>query len=293
MINWKIKDALTNAYLGLRLWWLKSFVPGRFYHNTNPIVKEGWTLTFHDEFDEGEVDRDKWTTQAYYGRRYHTGQITEHGRAPKEYLADDAFEFTDTTMKQLCKDEPITVHHVDWDGKDWGEWTINHQIGQIDSSPSFEQKYGYFEIRSKVTDQPGSWPAFWLASRHLWPPEIDVYETYTGRRSGFSSNVHWRTVPGSRDNELNRDKAVRHRVPDVSDRFHTYAVEWDETGFKFYYDNLLIRVFSDPEAIRYFEHPMHIIINNGVDHPENGADDAEYPTVHEVDYVRAYKRSVT
>ena len=289
---WKVKDFFINLFLTIRLWFIMTFKPKRFKNVINERDKQGWDLTFNDEFDKGDVDRDKWLTQAYYGKRYHPGNIINKGTAPDTYYSDDCFEFSGSNMKQVVKNEPIEIQHVDWDGKDWGKFTIPYQIGQLDSSKSFEQKYGYFEIRSKITSEPGSWPAFWLASVHLWPPEIDVYEIYTGRKKGvmkFNSNFHWRKKRGDRDEENNKSKVKSHRVLNVSKDFHLYAVEWNSKGFKIYYDNLLVRVFTNPETIYFFDYPMHIIVGSGI-HIDQGPEKAKYPNYHEVDYVRAYKK---
>ena len=80
-----------------------------------------------------------------------------------------------------------------------------------------------------------------------------------------------------------------HRVYDVSEDFHIYAVEWNEKGFKIYYDGVLVRVYRNPKAIAFFEYPMHIIIGSGI-HMDQGPENATYPNYHEVDYVRAYKK---
>jgi beta-glucanase (GH16 family) len=287
---WFIKDFFINLFLDIRLWFYVKFKPSRFKNVVNEVDKEGWELTFNDEFDQGKLDRKKWRTDAYYGLRFHPGNIVDRGEAPDSYYGDNMFEFDGSIMKQKADDNPITINYVDWDGKDWGKYTIPYRIGQIDSSNSFEQKYGYFEIRSKNPSEPGHWTAFWLASKHAWPPEIDIYEIYTGKKKGlksFESNFHWNP------SENKKMKVKGHKVLDVSEDFHLYAVEWNDKQFKIYYDNLLVRVFSNPETVKFFEHPMHIIINNGID-PREGRrlEDVKFPTYHEVDYVRAYKKRV-
>lgn len=286
---WVIKDFLINLFLDIRLWFYITFKSSIFKNVINNTDKKGWMLTFNDEFNEGKVNKKKWRTDSYYGMRYHPGNIVNKGESPDMYYGDNCFEFTKSTMKQIANNKPITVNYVDWDGKDWGKYTIPYRTGHLDSSNSFEQKYGYFEIRSKITDQPGHWPAFWLASKYAWPPEIDVYEIYTGKKGGiksFESNFHW--LPS----ENKKMKVKSHKVLNVSEDFHVYAVDWSEKGFKIYYDNLLVRVFSNPEAIKFFEHPMHIIVNNGIDTGEDrGLECANFPTYHEVDYIRAYKKT--
>lgn len=286
---WRISDFFINLYLTIRLFILIKFKPKRFKNIYNGLEKKDWDLTFNDEFNGTELDRTKWRTDAYFGYRYHPGSIYE-GIAPHLYW-DDTYNLVENNkLIQLTDSVPIEIEHIDFDGTNMGKWTIPYRAGQIDSSISFEQKYGYFEIKSKITDQPGAWPAFWLASLSAWPPEIDVYEIYTGRKKGltsFSSNFHWKKKSTDEDNKM---KSKQHFVLDVSKDYHIYAVEWNEKYFKIFYDNLLIRKYSNPQALKYFKYPMHIIIGTGI-HMEQGAENAIYPTTHEVEYVRAYKKN--
>ncbi len=286
---WKIKENIINFLLKVRLWILLKFNPKRFRGVVNKQQKSGWKMTFNDEFDKGSLDKDKWIDYAYYGLRFHPGNITERGIAPYDYYTEEAIEFTESSMVQKVIKKPKDLHYVDWDGKDWGNWTIPYRNGHIDSSRSFEQKFGYFEIRSRVSAEPGGWPAFWLFSQHVAPEEIDVYEMYTSRRGNkiFESNIHWAKQKSEGGHEPKKDDAKKHKVNKISD-YHLYAVEWSEKGFKIYYDNLLIRVFSNPETIKCFKSPMHIIISIGPE-PQRVGQSENFPT-HEVDYVRAYKK---
>ena len=287
---WILKDFFINLFLNIRLWLYLAFDSSRFKDVNNNIEKKGWQLTFHDEFNEKKLDREKWRTDKYYGLRYHPGNIYKNNQAPDQYCGDDMFEFTDSTIKQRAEKNPIEINHVDWGGDDYGNFTIPYRYGQLDSSNSFEQKYGYFEIRSKMPSEPGHWPAFWMVSKESWPPEIDIYEAYTGKKIkglvNFESNFHWGT------SEVKKMNVKGHGVSNISKDFHIYAVEWSDKFFKIYYDNLLIRVFTNPEAINSFKYPMHIIIGNQIDAREGrGIEGAKFPTYHEIDYVRAYKKS--
>lgn len=287
---WRLKDLFINTYLKVRLWYYVKFKSSKLKGVLNNIDKEGWELTFNDEFDQGKLDRSKWRTDNYFGLRFHPGNITTKGLAPDVYFDDDCFEFTESTMKQIAIDNPIEIDYTDWDGKHWGKYTIPYRVGMIDSSNSFSQKYGYFEIRSKVTPELGSWPAFWMVSTEFYPPEIDIYEIYTGRKGGahsFTSTFHWKEKPI--ESLKNKMKPSRHWTMDNSADFHTYGFEWDNKKFKIYYDNVLVRVYSNPEVVKFFNYPMHIIINNSI-HIGQGPERAKYPNYHEIDYVRAYKK---
>ena len=286
---WRIKDFVINTLLSIRLWFYIKFRPNKLII-INEIEKDGWVLTFNDEFDDAKLDRNKWLPKPYYGYNFHPGNIYNDNKAPDMYLNEDYNIIENGILKQKATNIPKEVHHIDWNGKDWGKWTIPYQCGSIDSSISFEQKYGYFEIRSKQPNQPGHWTAFWLASVHAWPPEIDIYEIYTGKEKNkgfksFNSNFHWLPQPNK------KDKVKTHSTLNNANEFHTYAVEWDPKYFKIYYNNLLVRPYTNPETLKEFKYPMHIIINNGIDvGVGRNADKAVFPTYHEVDYIRAYKR---
>lgn len=286
---WRLKDFIVNILLDVRLWFLITFKPSRF-NVINEIEKEGWDLAFNDEFDGEELDLEKWLPKSYDGYNFHPGNIYHKNKAPDEYLNETYNDIENGVLKQKATNIPKEVHHIDWNGKDWGKWTIPYQCGKIDSSISFEQQYGYFEIRSKQPNQPGHWTAFWLASVHAWPPEIDIYEIYTGKKrnkgfKSFNSNFHWLPEPNK------KSKAKTHSTLNNANEFQTYAVEWDPKYFKIYYNNLLVRQFTNPETLKEFKHPMHIIINNGIDvRPDRNVNKAEFPSYHEVDYIRAYKR---
>lgn len=287
---WKLKDFIYNSFLFIRLFFYVNLNKKKIINVNNELDKKGWKLTFNDEFNEGKLDDSKWRTDMYFGTRYHPSNIEYENKAPDEYWSDFEFEFTDSIMRQSANDKPKKIHHIDWNGKDWGKWTIPYRAGKIDSSKSFEQKYGYFEIRSKMPNQPGHWTAFWLASVHSWPPEIDIYEIYTGKKNGkgikmFNSNFHWFK------NGKDVSNAKTHKVLDTSEDFNIYAVEWNSKGFKIYYNNILVRVFNNPKVANFFSFPMHIIINNGLDvREEHGIKNAKFPTYHDVDYIRAYKK---
>lgn len=289
---WRFKDLFINLYLIVRLFLFVKLKSKKLKNVNNNINKDGWKLTFNDEFNGPELDRSVWRTDAYFGLRFHPGSIFEDGITPPNMYYDDEYNVIENnTLIQLASNIPTTINYTDWDGINWGEFTIPYKIGQIDSSKGFKQKYGYWEIRSKITDQPGSWPAFWLVSTDNYPPEIDIYEIYTGRKNGlksFSSNFHWRKEKGDRTGKkIMRPR--KHVVLDVSENFHTYALEWNKKHFKIYYDNVLVRIYSNPETLRFLEYKMHIIIGNGI-HTEQNPEGAIYPTKHEVDYVRVYKK---
>jgi hypothetical protein len=53
---WRIKDLFVNLFLKTRLWFYLNFKPSKFKNINNPIEKNGWDLTFNDEFNDGKLE---------------------------------------------------------------------------------------------------------------------------------------------------------------------------------------------------------------------------------------------
>ena len=69
-------------------------------------------------------------------------------------------------------------------------WGHAYTSGVVTTSKSFNQRYGYFEMRARLPEGKGLWPAFWLLPADgSWPPEIDVVEML-----GHQPDTHYATV---------------------------------------------------------------------------------------------------
>jgi len=230
----------------------------------NPIEKEGWTLTFNDEFNDTVLDKSKWQDHPYWGGRNAPNSIT--------YYGENQFQFTDSSML-LVAEKKI-------------QEGIPYSSGMVDSHNSFKQQYGYFEIRSKNPKGTGFWPAFWLVSTEKWPPEIDIFEFYTKNPSKLHTTQHWLDKKGKKKMQPKNTK-----IDDASEDFHTYAMEWTPKKITWYLDNKKIK--TSRQGMKFFNYKMHIIVSVGVsDVNEMNLKDAIFPNALEVDYVRVYTSSL-
>ena len=254
----------------------------------NPSMKPGWGLPiFEDTFQGSTLDTTKWrktpewiVTSPY--APFHPGNIKDKGIAPKEYYADSAITVNNGLKLKISK-YPQIFQYIDWDGTNYGSWTIDYKTGHIETINPYKQRYGYFEIRCKMGNSKGVWPAFWLAEGVTWPPEIDIFEMFSTKSFyQFESNYHW----GIKDTSDSKT----HDINDTTREFHIYACEWDTCFLKWYYDNMLVRVAYD--HVKSVNDDFAIVISTGVDdlNGDYRIDLDEDKNAFEVEYVRAYQK---
>jgi len=229
----------------------------------NPINKKGWKLTFNDEFNAKKVDYTKWQNYYYWGGRFNKGGLT--------YYGENQFNFTDSTLLITAEKEETKKG-------------LPYTSGMLDCNKYFKQKYGYFEIRTKIPKGTGFLPAFWLVSTEQWPPEIDIFELYSAFPNHLSTTQHWLNKKGHQ-----KMQPKGYKIADASKNFHIYAVEWTPKKIIWYYDNKKIR--SSRRGAKFFNYKMHIIINLQISTMKGmKPKHAIFPSNFEIDYVRVYKR---
>jgi beta-glucanase (GH16 family) len=222
-------------------------------------------LVFHDEFKGNSLNTDIWRTAPRWGRFDNNGNELQ-------YYADDAIEVSDGTLK-------IKADNKKREG-------LEYTSGYIDSRVTFTQRYGYFEIRAKMPEGRGFWPAFWLLSGDDHPSpsvaEIDVFE-YLGHdtHTVYMSN-HWRDEQGERQSftEL-------YTGPDFSGEFHTFAVEWTPSEIIWYVDSEVRHRTSRGVP----SEPLFLIANLAIGGGWPGDPKAStlFPGYLEIDYIRVYE----
>lgn len=230
------------------------------------MQRQGWKLTFQDEFDGTALDGQKWV------RSYHHGKIIN--RELQAYIPD-AFVLKDGILNIVAERKQAV-----YDGK-----TMDYTSGVMTTCGKFSQTYGYFEARCKVPAGKGFWPAFWmLPLDHSWPPEIDIVEFIGHERSTIHCTNHWRNPDGKRGA---KGQGVDAMV-DYSADFHTYAVQWEPGKITWYVDGQPVAKSTDSVPQKDF----YLILNFAVggDWPKDPDNETVFPNKFEVDYVRAYQR---
>lgn len=185
----------------------------------------------------------------------------------------------------------IEVHKEDFEDKEFTS-------AKLVSKGKQDWKYGRFEIRAKLPPAKGVWSAIWMMPTDPsiyggWPKcgEIDIMENVGYDPDTVEASAH----TGSYYFTVNSQKHNRIAVPDNSDVFHTYALEWEEKEYRVYVDDKKYFTFKN-EGTGFMEWPfdqrMYLILNvayGGNWGGSHGLDIESLPQKMEIDYVRVYE----
>lgn len=172
----------------------------------------------------------------------------------------------------------------------------NYTSARLISKGKGDWKYGRIEIRSRIPKGVGSWPAIWmLASTNplAWPDdgEIDIME-HVGYDQG---NVHASVHTKDYNHVINTQKTAIINVPDCSEKFHVYALNWTKDSIKVSVDDRIYFSFGNEHKGKGtwpFDTPFHLLLNIAVGGNwggQKGIDDKIFPLKMEIDYVRVYQ----
>ena len=240
--------------------------------------KEGWILTFHDEFNTGSApDNTKWSlTRSYVSVE-----------SPMAFPADPNLAvISGGTLSLLTVKEDYEDPYAGWK---------EYCSGKIKSAHRFEQAYGRFEARCKIPNTGGAFPAFWLMpyGDTYWPrAEIDIMEYVDGDGEYTSSNLHWNDYGEEHESWGTQYVAVSN----LWTEFHVFAIEWEPGEMRFYVDGNNHCTYYDPDPPSDMNVPTakeYIILNNALAQWGSPINDNDLPSVFEVDYVRVYEAGAT
>ena len=249
------------------------------------------TLVWNDEFDGAQLDPETWF--------FATGDGSEMGLPPgwgnnelQYYLPDNA-QLVNGVLEITARRESADSY--------------NFTSGRINTQDRFAFRYGRVEASIKFPSGQGLWPAFWMLSQNSpygeWAAtgEIDIVEAVN--LDGTGGNEIFATIHfgGAAAAGQNTSTETRYTPSfDVTEDFHTYAFEWDESEMRWYVDGTLYKEENSwsSAAAPYpapFDQPFHILFNVAVggNFPGSPNVSTPLPATMEVDWVRVYSGEVT
>ncbi|MFX0556523.1 glycoside hydrolase family 16 protein [Maribacter sp. CXY002] len=235
-------------------------------------------LMWSDEFNAtGPVDTSNWFSEIIppvNGGWYNAEQQHYTDRLENAFVSDG-------TLKIRAKKESYTFANS----------TKNYTSARLNSKFSFT--YGRIEVKAKLPEGKGTWPAIWTLGSNLnsigWPfcGEIDIMEHVGNKIGDISSAIH---TPSSNGNTVN---IGRIDIPDATTEFHVYAVDWTADKMDFYVDDILFYTY-DPTIKDNntwpFNSDQFILLNIAMGGTLGGNIDPDFEqAVMEIDYVRVYR----
>jgi beta-glucanase (GH16 family) len=241
------------------------------------------TLTFDDDFNSLNL----WngTIGTWYTNSYGSG-VSGNGFSPsgeQEWYINNNYAPTASVTPWTVNNGILTITAAAA-SSDIQPLINGYQYtsGEITTSQSFSQTYGFFEMRAELPAGQGTWPAFWLLDANgQWPPELDVMEELGKDPSTYYASLHW----GSNwHHSSSSSQAIS--VPDTSTAYHTYGVDWEPNTITFYFDGHAVYQTATPSGMNQ---PMYMIANLALGGSWGGAvDPSVLPAQMDIDFIRAY-----
>ena len=255
-------------------------------------------LVWSDEFDQdGPVSQDKWNVETIPPNNgsWWNGEL--------QFYTDK--EDNIRVEEGLLK---ITAKYESYEGK-------NYTSARINTQDKFEFTYGRVEMRAKLPNWEGMWPAFWLLGANIdeigWPNcgELDILEhgdyvkDSTSNDPGLiSSAVHYgpqdysrqtTNVPGKIFFDTGQERFIRSEkiIEKPFEEYHTYSMQWAPDKIQFFIDDEMHFEFPMQSQHSPFDKPFFLLLNLAVGghwtdgYVASGFTEATY----EIDYVRVYQ----
>lgn len=243
-----------------------------------------YSLKFGDEFNSKGLDRAKWLTSYPWGQNY-------AGTCYQEWMTDgDNLTFEDGKLGMVMKREQVTARGVGYesdtfklqDGKD-NLRTWEFTSGMIFSKEKFRK--GLFEVRFKLPEGAGLWPAFWLYGGQP-NEEFDIFEAKGEKINQVHYDMH---CPGGDCKGFGNWLKMNQTF---AAGFNTMSGVWNENSAYWYLNGQAFSVWKGT-----LKEPANIIANLGLANDfgcpfgpgEN--DQTPFPATYEVDYIRLYQES--
>ena len=253
-----------------------------FVFTQNTAAQSNWELVWAEEFDTDTLDMGNWEYQIGTGA---SEGLFSWGNNERQY-------YTDREENIYLEDNKLHIRALDDSFAN-----RSYSSARIRTKDKADFKYGKFEIRAKVPEGQGMWPAIWMMPTDnvygTWPKsgEIDIMELV-----GHEPNVVHGTVHYGPDWPNNREHggSITKSDGNYSDDFHIYSIIWRPDQIDWFVDGQLYARTTPAHLAPHnwpFDQYFHFILNVAVGGTWPGDPDntTEFPQEMIVDYVRVYE----
>jgi len=283
-----------------------------------------WDLIWSDEFNGTEIDPTKWAYEKNCWGGGNNEQQCYTDQEKNAFVANGILNIVAVKEDFTGPDTP--------EGEGSSTKTLPYTSARLRTKNLQEWTFGRFEIRAKLPQGQGTWPAIWMLPTDspygVWASsgEIDIMEAVNLNTQTMVDGVlqppetrvygtlhYGKAWPG------NVSSGEAYTLPNASnpaDDFHTYALEWEEGEIRWYVDGVhyatqrqtgwwsqytVDGVLSDAPLGAPFDEKSayHLLLNLAVGGAwagsvnNTGIDPTVFPQKMQVDYVRVYACSAS
>jgi beta-glucanase (GH16 family) len=237
-----------------------------------------WKLVWSDEFNyTGLPDPAKWG--------YEEGFVRNHESQYYTRRLENARVENGCLVIECRKEEYTPADHA----------PVHYTSASLNTLGKESWESGRLEIRAKIPQGKGVWPAFWTLGTNIttvgWPRcgESDIMENVGKEPNNIYGTLHFRAA-GKHESD-----GGKITTPSPFDDFHIYAIEWFPDHLDFYFDEQKYHTVMLDKAGQGddnpFRKPHYILLNFALGGEWGGAiDDAIMPQKYLIDYVRVYQQ---
>ena len=240
-----------------------------------------YKLVWSDEFDyTGLPDSRKWSFDV-------EGNASGWGNNEAQFYTKDRIQNAEVKDGFLN----VTALKEDYQGK-------KYTSARLRTATKGDWLYGRLEVRAKLPEGRGMWPAIWMLSTDWkyggWPAsgEIDIMENVGYDPYVIVASAHTKSYNHVQGTQKNNKLTI----PDCYTNFHVYALEWEASEYSVFVDDQLYFTFKNEGTgfkVWPFDQKFHLILNVAVGGNwggQKGIDDSIFPRTMVVDYVRMYQK---
>lgn len=251
------------------------------------LLSQEWHLVWADEFEGTALDTSRWS--------YMTGDGTAYG-LPSGWGNNELQYYSEENVGVSGGNLVITAKQQSYGGK-------GYTSGRIRTLGKGDWTYGRIEFSAKMPQGQGFWAAIWmLPSEEVYggwaaSGEIDIVESLGHETQTVYGTLHYGgTWPA------NTSSGTYYTTDSwtFSQRFHDFALEWEEGVMRWYVDGNLYQTqtswtSSGGSYPAPFDQDFHLLVNLAVGGNWPGAPDAStsFPQELALDYIRIYQREAT
>lgn len=255
----------------------------------------GWVETWSEEFSGDTLDAQRWTAQVW----------------PARYVNDEDQAYTAQSENVRLEDGRLVLE-AHYQGAGEPAFTS----GRVHSAGKQSLHYGRVDVRARVPEGRGVWPAIWFLPEDpfryastcgpataewqgngncdAWPNsgEMDLMEHVGNQPGVVHGTVHTEHYYGGLGTQIG--EAII--VPGLGREFQIYSLVWEADALAMYVDGhryFAYRRLDEGSPQWPFDQPFHVILNlavGGTWGREGGPIDiGAFPRRLEIDYVRFFQ----